>query len=141
MQSIIFRTSAHVVTGIMLIFSVYLLLRGHNNPGGGFIAGLIAVIAFALLMLAESPAYVRARLVYPPALFSGIGVVISLVAGMLPLLTGQPFLSGIWVGNIGTPLLFDIGVYLAVLGSVLMILLNVITKKATICDGLPAFYC
>ena len=125
MQSIIFRTSAHVVTGIMLIFSVYLLLRGHNNPGGGFIAGLIAVIAFALLMLAESPAYVRARLVYPPALFSGIGVVISLVAGMLPLLTGQPFLSGIWVGNIGTPLLFDIGVYLAVLGSVLMILLNV----------------
>ena len=125
MQSIIFRTSAHVVTGIMLIFSVYLLLRGHNNPGGGFIAGLIAVIAFALLMLAESPAYVRARLVYPPALFSGIGVVISLVAGMLPLLTGQPFLSGMWVGNIGTPLLFDIGVYLAVLGSVLMILLNV----------------
>ena len=125
MQSIIFRTSARVVTGIMLIFSVYLLLRGHNNPGGGFIAGLIAVIAFALLMLAESPAYVRARLVYPPALFSGVGVVISLVAGMLPLLTGQPFLSGMWVGNIGTPLLFDIGVYLAVLGSVLMILLNV----------------
>ena len=125
MDSIIFRTSAHVVTGIMLIFSIYLLLRGHNNPGGGFIAGLIAVIAFALLMLAESPAYVRARLVYPPALFSGIGVVISLVAGMLPLLTGQPFLSGLWLGNIGTPILFDIGVYLAVLGSVLMILLNV----------------
>lgn len=125
MNSIIFRTSAHIVTGVMLIFSVYLLLRGHNSPGGGFIAGLIAVIAFALLMLAESPDYVRARLVYPPAAFAGIGVVISLTVGILPLVLGQAFLSGIWIANLGTPLLFDIGVYLAVFGSVLMILLNV----------------
>ncbi|MGO0309118.1 MnhB domain-containing protein [Endozoicomonas acroporae] len=125
MSSIIFRTSAHIVTVLMLVFSVYLLLRGHNNPGGGFIAGLIAVIAFALLMLAETPAYVRERLVYPPATFAGSGVAIALFAGLLPLFFGQPFLSGLWLGKIGSPLLFDVGVYLAVIGSVLMILLNV----------------
>ncbi|WBA82251.1 MnhB domain-containing protein [Endozoicomonas sp. GU-1] len=92
MSSIIFRTSAHIVTVLMLVFSVYLLLRGHNNPGGGFIAGLIAVIAFALLMLAETPAYVRERLVYSPATFAGSGVAIALFAGLLPLFFGQPFL-------------------------------------------------
>lgn len=125
MSSIIFRTSAHIVTVLMLVFSVYLLLRGHNNPGGGFIAGLIAVIAFALLMLAETTDYVRERLIYPPAAFAGSGVLIALFAGLLPLFFGQPFLSGLWLGKVGSPLLFDVGVYLAVIGSVLMILLNV----------------
>lgn len=125
MSSIIFRTSAHIVTVLMLVFSVYLLLRGHNNPGGGFIGGLIVVIAFALLMLAESPAYVRERLVYSPIAFAGFGVVLALLAGVLPLFFGQPFLTGLWLGKIGSPLLFDVGVYFAVLGSVLTILLNV----------------
>lgn len=127
MNSIIFKTASHIVTGIMLIFSVYLLLRGHNNPGGGFIAGLIAVIAFSLLMLCESPGYVRSRLVIPPSILAGIGVVISLAAGSLPLFFGQAFLSGMWIKgtSVGSPLLFDFGVYLAVFGSVLTILLNV----------------
>lgn len=127
MNSIIFRTSAHIVTGLMLIFSVYLLLRGHNSPGGGFIAGLIAVIAFALLMLAESPDYVRRRLVYSPSIISGAGIVICLSVGMLPLFMGKPFLSSVWLADspIGSPLLFDFGVYLAVFGSVIKILLNV----------------
>ncbi len=46
MRSVIFRTTAHIVIGIMLLFSLYLLMRGHNDPGGGFIGALIAVIAF-----------------------------------------------------------------------------------------------
>lgn len=127
MNSVIFRTGSHIVTGVMLMFSVYLLFRGHNNPGGGFIAGLIAVIAFTLLMLAETPDYVRQRLVFPPAIIAGTGIVISLFAGTLPLFLGQSFLSGLWIKGtaIGSPLLFDFGVYLAVFGSVLTILLNV----------------
>lgn len=127
MNSIIFRTSAHIVTGLMLIFAVYLLLRGHNSPGGGFIAGLIAVIAFALLMLAESPSYVRRRLVYSPSTIAGLGIFICLSSGMLPLFIGKAFLSSIWLPGIpiGSPLLFDFGVFLAVFGSVIKILLNV----------------
>ena len=49
-QSLIFATTAHIVAALMLVFSVYLLLRGHNEPGGGFIGALIAVIGLSLLM-------------------------------------------------------------------------------------------
>lgn len=125
MSSIIFRTSAHMVTVLMLVFSVYLLLRGHNSPGGGFIAGLIAVIAFALLMLAETTDYVRNRLVYPPAAIAGSGALIALLTGLPSLFFGRPFLYGLWWGKVGSPLLFDTGIYLVVVGSVLMVLLSV----------------
>lgn len=127
MNSVIFRAASHIISGMMLIFSVYLLLRGHNSPGGGFIAGLIAVIAFALLMLAETSAYVRQRLFIPPPIIAGGGIIISLATGTLPLFFGQQFLSGLWIENtaLGSPLLFDLGVYLAVFGSVLTVLLNV----------------
>lgn len=127
MNSVIFRTGSHIITAVMLIFSVYLLLRGHNSPGGGFIAGLIAVMAFALIMLSESPHYVRQRLMIPPPMIAGIGVLISLLAGSLPLFFNQAFLSGLWIKGtvLGSPLLFDLGVYLSIFGSVLTILLNV----------------
>ena len=127
MGSLIFRTTAHIVAVLMLIFSFYLLLRGHNQPGGGFIGALVAVIGFALLMLAESAAYVRRRLYYSPLNIAAVGIGLALLAGILGLLTGQPFLTGLWWKDIlplGTPLLFDVGVYLAVLGGVLSILLR-----------------
>lgn len=127
MKSIIFKTTAHIVIGIMLLFSLYLLFRGHNEPGGGFIGALIAVIALALLVLAESPEYVRKRIRFSPSLIAVTGVMISLGSGILAVFKGQAFLTGIWwksVVPIGTPLLFDIGVYLAVTGAVLSILLH-----------------
>ncbi len=127
MKSLIFRTTAHIVTSLMLVFSVYLLLRGHHEPGGGFIAALIAVIAFALLILAESPDYVRQRLVFSPLILAFIGIAMALFSGLWGLLVGQPAFTGLWWKDwlpLGTPLLFDVGVYLAVLGSVLTILLR-----------------
>ena len=78
MESLIFRTGSHIITGLMLIFSVYLLLRGHNSPGGGFIAGLISVIAFSLLMIAEGSDYVRKRLYVRPPFYAAIGILICL---------------------------------------------------------------
>ncbi len=127
MNSLIFRTGSHIITGLMLIFSVYLLLRGHNSPGGGFIAGLISVIAFSLLMIAEGSDYVRKRLHVRPPVFAAIGILICLIAGLIPMFSDRAFLSGLWIDGtaVGTPLLFDLGVYLAVFGSVLTILLNV----------------
>ena len=127
MSSLIFRTTAHLVAALMVLFSLYLLLRGHNEAGGGFIGALVAVIAFALLMLAESPAYVRERLWVRPETLAVTGVAIALAAGALGLLAGRPFLTGLWWKDIlplGTPLLFDVGVYLAVVGSVLAVLLR-----------------
>ena len=127
MESLIFRTGSHIITGLMLIFSVYLLLRGHNSPGGGFIAGLISVIAFSLLMIAEGSEYVRKRLYVRPPFYAAIGILICLIAGLIPLFSNKAFLSGLWFEgtSVGTPLLFDFGVFLAVFGSVITILLNV----------------
>jgi len=127
-QSLIFATTAHIVAALMLVFSVYLLLRGHNEPGGGFIGALIAVIGLSLLMFAESPRYVRSRLHIKPLFIALAGVAISLMSGVVSLFFDKPFLTGLWwkdVIPLGTPLLFDVGVYLAVIGGVMGMLLRI----------------
>lgn len=127
MKSVIFKTTAHIVIGIMLLFSLYLLFRGHNEPGGGFIGALIAVIAFALLILSESPHYVRKRIGLSPGMIALTGVGLSLGSGFFAAFSGKAYLTGFWcktVLTLGTPLLFDVGVYLAVIGGVLSILLD-----------------
>lgn len=127
MNTIILNVTAHIITGMMLVFSVFLLLRGHNEPGGGFIAALIAVIAFALLIIVESPDYVYDRLYFSPSSIAVSGVAIALFSGLLSFLAGEPFLTGLWWKDIlplGTPLLFDVGVYLAVIGGLTRILLH-----------------
>lgn len=127
MNSIIFKIMSHIVAGLMLIFSVFLLFRGHNEPGGGFIGALIAVIAFSLLMLAESPDYVRKRIKYSPMSIAVIGAIFTIIPSMVSLFFNKPFLTSIWWKDIipvGTPIVFDIGVYLAIIGAVLAILLR-----------------
>lgn len=127
MNSLIFRTTAHIISGLMLIFSIYLLLRGHHEPGGGFIGALIAVIAFGLLMMAESPGYVYKTLKISPLTIAFWGVLIAGASGIFGLAIGQPYLTGIWwkeFFSLGTPIIFDVGVYLAVLGGVLHILMH-----------------
>lgn len=127
-QSLIFATTSHVVAALMLVFSLYLLLRGHNHPGGGFIGALIAVIGFALLMFAKSPSYVRDRLHYPPFRIALSGVLLSLGAGCLSYAAGLPLLTGLWWTDpvtVGTPIMFDVGIYLAVIGGVMGMLLRI----------------
>jgi multicomponent Na+:H+ antiporter subunit A len=127
-HSLIFRTTSHIVAALMLVFSFYLLLRGHNAPGGGFIGALIAVIGLALLMFAESPKYVRERLHYAPFSIALFGILLSLLAGGLSFAFGVPFLTGLWwkeVLPLGTPLVFDVGIYLAIIGGVMGMLLRV----------------
>ncbi|USD35433.1 MULTISPECIES: hydrogen gas-evolving membrane-bound hydrogenase subunit E [Vibrio] len=127
-RSLIFATTAHIVAALMLVFSLYLLLRGHNEPGGGFIGALIAVIGFALLMFAESPKYVRERLYYSPFSIALFGIFLSFVAGLMSFAFNLPFLTGLWWKDIlplGTPLIFDVGIYLAIIGGVMGMLLRV----------------
>lgn len=131
MKSLILSTATRFLTGLMLVFSIFLLLRGHNEPGGGFIGSLIAAIAFALFAIAEGPAAVRRTVVIDPRLLAMIGLALALIAGLLAALAGQPLLTGLWTEvdlngekiKLGTPLLFDVGVYLVVLGAVLTLIL------------------
>ena len=131
MNTLIFRTAAPFIVVVMLVFAGFVLLRGHNEPGGGFIAGLIAAAALAVHGMAMGPAAVRAALRVPPLSLAGFGVFLALLSGLPALLLGEPFLTGLWTtiplgeGSLAlsTPLLFDIGVFCTVLGTITAILL------------------
>ncbi|MEQ9246742.1 MAG: MnhB domain-containing protein, partial [Nitratireductor sp.] len=71
MRTLIFRTVAPYLTSLMILFSVFVLLRGHNEPGGGFIGGLIAASAFAIYGIACGVSPVRRALYFHPMAISG----------------------------------------------------------------------
>jgi len=128
-DSPILRSGARFLVPLMLLFSVFLLVRGHNEPGGGFVGGLVAATAFALVLLAEGLPAARGLLRIDPLALVAAGLSVALLSGVPPLLRDQPFMTGRWlgvplpvVGKIGSPVVFDVGVYLVVLGIVLAIL-------------------
>lgn len=126
MNTIIFRTIAPILVSIMVVFSIFVLLRGHNQPGGGFIGGLIAASAVAIYGIAAGVTEVRAAMKVDPLSIAGFGVLLAALSGLLSLGYEVPFLTGLWTElNIGgtkvalsTPMLFDIGVYFVVLGAI-----------------------
>lgn len=129
MKSLILSTAASYLFPLLLLFSVFLLLRGHNEPGGGFVGGLVVAAAFALYAIAHDVARARRVLGVDPRTLIGLGLLVGLVSGLFGLVAGLPFMSGQWseysvplLGKLGTPLLFDTGVYLVVIGVTLTII-------------------
>ncbi|PSJ45151.1 Na(+)/H(+) antiporter subunit B [Zobellella endophytica] len=133
-SSLILQTATRFLVPLLLLFSVFLLLRGHNEPGGGFIAGLVASSAFALHLFAFDASSAKKLMGVETQLLMGAGLLLALASGAVGMvLHGQPFLSSQWwtlsVPGIGelklsTPLFFDIGVYLVVIGVVSTIMLS-----------------
>ncbi|MFE3836362.1 MnhB domain-containing protein [Pseudogemmobacter sonorensis] len=123
MKSLILSTGARLLIALFLIFSLYVLLRGHNAPGGGFIGGLIAACGFAIHAFASGVAEARRALHVDPRTIGTLGLVCALAAGLMALPLGVEPFAGIWgeiAGyKISSVLLFDIGVYLAVVGGIL----------------------
>jgi multicomponent Na+:H+ antiporter subunit B len=138
MNSIILRTTSRFLITLLLLYSVFLLLRGHNHPGGGFAGGLVATSAWALFGIAFGPSSVRDGFKVQPLSLAGLGLLVVLGSGILSSLYGVPFLTGHWyilefsterTFSIGTPLFFDIGVFLVILGSTLEIILSLERKR------------
>jgi multicomponent Na+:H+ antiporter subunit B len=127
MNSLILRTMAPFLTGLMLVFSLFVTLRGHNAPGGGFIGGLLAAAALALYALAFGVEPTRRMLRLHPVAIAGIGLLISAISGLVSAFYGMPYMTGLWFHVFGldlaTVMSFDIGVYLVVLGAFASILL------------------
>jgi multicomponent Na+:H+ antiporter subunit B len=128
-ESLIVRSSTRFLLPLMLLFSVFLLVRGHNEPGGGFVGGLTAATAFTLVLLADGLEAARRLLRVAPLSLVAAGLTVALASGLPALLQGRPYMTGVWlavplpvVGKIGSPVVFDVGVYLVVLGIVLAIL-------------------
>ncbi|MGL4648455.1 MAG: MnhB domain-containing protein [Caldilineaceae bacterium] len=118
------RVLNYLLTPVLLLLSVVLLLRGHDLPGGGFIAGLLAAAAFALQILARGAEDVQQSTRRWMTPIIGIGLLVAVVSAMLGVVFGSAFFEGIWVTlafgtikyKIGTPVTFDFGVFLTVLG-------------------------
>ena len=132
MNTLILRTIAPTLTSLMVIYSIVVLLSGHNQPGGGFIGGLIAASAFALYGIACGVGPVRRALYFHPISIAGFGMLIAALSGVPSLMQELPFLTGIWwfpeVARdvelaLSTPLVFDIGVWLVVVGALVSIAL------------------
>jgi multicomponent Na+:H+ antiporter subunit B len=133
MTSLILSTAARYLLPLLLLFSFFILIRGHNEPGGGFIGGLVAAAAFALNAIAFDARSTRRTLRIDPRMLIPAGLSIALVSGIIPVFYGDNFMTGKWFSvfvpgleqlDIGTPLLFDCGVYLLVLGVALTMILT-----------------
>ena len=128
MGTLILKAATRLLVGLILVFSVYLLLRGHHSPGGGFAGALVAGTGFALFAISEGAPAVRRALRIDPRLLTAFGLLVALGAGAAAAIRRASFLTGLWWGGgahpvIGTPLVFDVGVYLTVLGSILTLVL------------------
>jgi len=131
MNTLIFRTVAPFITALMLLFSVFILLRGHNEPGGGFIGGLIAASALAIYGIAFGVEAVRRAIRFHPLAIAGFGLLLSCCAGLISIFFAVPFMTGLWVYPVffgvevplSSVMLFDLGVYFVVLGAVASIAL------------------
>lgn len=131
MNSIILLAGARLQVVLLLIFSAYMLLRGHNAPGGGFIGGLIAATGFVVYAIACGTKDARRALRFDPGSIAGVGLGIALLAGLAAAIFGDALFTGQWlfIGAtddskglpLSTVLVFDIGVYLVVLGATLSI--------------------
>ena len=129
MNSIILRAGTRALSGLLLLFSVYMLLRGHNEPGGGFIGGLIGATGFVLYAIAIGATEARTALRAQPQNIAAVGLGVALLSGLAAALFGDAFFTGQWLFlgatetdkglPLSTVLVFDIGVYLVVFGSVL----------------------
>jgi multicomponent Na+:H+ antiporter subunit B len=128
---LIFRTITPWLAALMVMFSIFVTLRGHNEPGGGFIGGLIAASAFALLGIASGVSAVRRAIIVHPMAIAGFGLFFAALTGLVAHLGAYPFFTGMWVFPeifgvtvaLSTPMFFDIGVYFVVVGSITSIAL------------------
>lgn len=133
----LYRTAVTWLTPLLLFMSVVLLFRGHNEPGGGFIGGLVAGAGLVLrrLATADHPLHAGRK----PLLLIAAGVATALLSTLPSVLSQKTFMEGVWLGSLwlpfvgktkfGTPFLFDIGVYLVVVGVCLLILTRLIRSE------------
>ncbi|WP_417579787.1 monovalent cation/H+ antiporter subunit A [Nitrincola sp.] len=129
----ILRTVSQSLLPLALLVSAYIFLRGHNLPGGGFIAGLITAVAIILQYIAHGVDWIKPRLKVNYQWSIAIGVLIAAATGAGSWLFGRPFLTSWfdyfhlpWIGEfeLASAIVFDLGVYITVVAATLLILAN-----------------
>jgi multicomponent Na+:H+ antiporter subunit B len=137
MNSVILQIAAKYLRWLLLVFAVLALFRGHNYPGGGFIGGLMAGLAIVYKGFAYNAFQVKEQMQNRPELYIGGGLFAILLSFVPSVLKGETLMTGMWfkiptpVGEgikLGTPFLFDVGVFFVVIGVTLMFVFS-LTKK------------
>lgn len=138
MKSEILKLGAEVLKYLFVIVSIWLLLRGHNYPGGGFIAGLIAGSALIFKPLAFEIESMREGSKNQGFIFLALGLGLVLISAVSGLLIHNSVLEGIWLKiplffsekpfKLGTPLIFDVGVYFTVIGFLFLIVISMMEE-------------
>ncbi len=131
MTSVVARVITNAVLYIGILFSLTLLLAGHNEPGGGFVAGAMTASVFALLYIVFGKDWVEARFHTDYRTLAAVGLLVTVFFALMPLALGKPVLSSLLL-SVDIPLVghvelasavgFDFGIYLVVVGSILTIL-------------------
>lgn len=126
MNSMLLNMAARYISPLLLTLSLILLYRGHNLPGGGFIGGLVAASAVILNAYSRGWTEVDKSLPIDPLFLMASGLALAMFSGLPGIFLGGVFMEGLWLPpfkvfllgkvKLGTPLLFDIGVYLVVIG-------------------------
>lgn len=129
MNSVLLQIATRYVKWILVIFALVVLLRGHNYPGGGFIGGLLVGLSVVFQSLASNAQIVRNKLRFSPESYIVLGLALIFLSTLPGVFLKQHFMAGVWTSvpipllgelKIGTPFIFDIGVFFAVIGVTLM---------------------
>lgn len=127
MKSTVVSFVIKVLIPVFAIFSVYTFFRGHDKPGGGFIAALIIAIVFVFNVMVNGENHTKQTFYLRPTLLISVGLSLAIFSALLPMAFGHPFMKAMWVEHVpilhivGTPTLFDLGIYVVVLGVVMKI--------------------
>ena len=138
MNSVILQIASKYVRWMLIIFSVIMLVRGHNLPGGGFIGGLLAGLSLAYKGFAFTPSILEKEMKIRPEIFMALGLTLIFISLWPGAVLEGTLMQGIWFTipipftegyKFGTPFLFDIGVYFAVIGVTILFLFSLSDKK------------
>ena len=130
---VILQTFTRLMMPLMIMVAVYIFLRGHNLPGGGFIAGLIASVALIVMYLSNGIEWTQKRLAVDMHLVIGFGLLIATATGLVAMGLGYPFLTSAFshihwpvIGEfeLASAIAFDLGVFLVVVGATVMSLVQ-----------------
>lgn len=132
MRSLIFRTTARYLVPVLLLFTLFLLFRGHNHPGGAFPAALVAAVALAIQAMARGEEKKETTSAPPGSHYLiAAGFTLMILSGLPGLLNGAELMTAFWsrVGMggglfewLGTPVLFEIGIFTAIVGGARLML-------------------
>lgn len=137
-DSLILRTAVRFLVPLLGLLSLFFLLRGHNEPGGGFIGGLVAAGAVALVKLADGGEAARRVIRVDPRTLLAAGLVAVVGAALTGVAAGRELLAGVWlktpvpgIGKVGSVLVFDVGVFLIVIATVVLMVVELADERRT----------